>query len=93
LPVNYSVVCAADLKGWWHDATLFVYFDIYISQYIHSITFIQYIHPSPFAEVPLHLLIAGLLSGKNLPWVPSPELNSRLPYSKSTHYQLSYAAP
>ncbi len=32
---------------------------------IHTI---QYIHPPPLAEVPLHLLIAG---GKNLPGVPS----------------------
>jgi hypothetical protein len=33
------------------------------------------------------------LSGKNLPGVPSRELNPGLPYGKPTHYQLSYAAP
>jgi hypothetical protein len=59
---------------------------LYIT-YIYSITFVQYIKPSSFAEV--HLLIAGQLSGKNLPGVS----NSGLPYSKATHYQLSYAAP
>ncbi len=62
-------------------------------QCIHSITFIKYIHPSPFAEVPLHFLIAGQFSGQNLPWVPSRESMSGLPYSKPTYYQLSFAAP
>ncbi len=36
----------------------------YFITYIHSTTFIQYIYPSPFAEVSLHLLIACKLSGK-----------------------------
>jgi hypothetical protein len=40
--------------------------------YIHSF---NHIHPSPFAEVPLHIFIAGKLSGKNLPVVPSRESN------------------
>ncbi len=53
----------------------------------------SYIRPSPFAEVPLHLLIAGQLSGKNLPGLPSRESNSGMPCSKPTHYHLSYAAP
>jgi hypothetical protein len=61
--------------------------------YIHSITFIQYIYPSPFAEASLHLLITCKLSGKNLPVVPSQESNSGLPYSKPTCYQQSHAAP
>ncbi len=39
----------------------------YFITYIRSITFIQYMSPSPFAEVSLHLLIACKLSGKNLP--------------------------
>ncbi len=39
---------------------------IFYSTYIHSITFIQDIYTSPFAEVSLHLLIAGQLSGKTL---------------------------
>jgi hypothetical protein len=48
-------------------ATLFVYFDIFtVYMHIHSITFIQYTNPQPFAEVPLHRLIAGQLSGYNL---------------------------
>jgi hypothetical protein len=36
----------------------------------------------PFAEFPLHFLIASKLSAK-----------TSLAYSKPTHYQLSYAAP
>jgi hypothetical protein len=52
------------VKVWLHDATLFVYFLYFlVHTYIHSITFIHYIHPSPLAEVPL---IASQLSGKNL---------------------------
>jgi hypothetical protein len=45
-------------------------------QYFNSITFIQYIHPSPFAEVPLSFLIACQLSGKNLPLVPRRDSNA-----------------
>ena len=70
----------------------FVYFSYFIT-YIHSITFIQYIYPSPFAEASLHFFIACMLSGKDLPVVPSRDLNSGLPYSKPTRYQLSHAAP
>jgi hypothetical protein len=62
---------------------LFLFILIFYSTYNHSITFIQNIHPSPFAEDPLHLLIAGQLSGKNLPGVLSQDLNSGLPYSKN----------
>jgi hypothetical protein len=58
----------------------FVYFSYFIT-YIHSITFIQYIYASPFAEASLHFLIAGMLSGKDLPVVPSRESNSNLPYT------------
>ncbi len=32
--------------------------------FVHSITFIQYNYPSPFAEAYLHFLIACLLSGE-----------------------------
>jgi hypothetical protein len=39
-------------------------------------------HPSSFAEVPLHPLIVGQLSGKNLTRMPSRESNSGLPYSQ-----------
>ncbi len=38
---------------------LFIFIFFYnIHTYIHSITFIQYIYPSPFAGASLHLLIA-----------------------------------
>ncbi len=50
----------------------------------------MYIHSSPFAEVTLHLIIAGQLSGKNFPCVPSTESNTGLSDIKPTHYQLSY---
>jgi hypothetical protein len=36
--------------------------------YIHLITLIQYIYPSPFAEVYLHIFIAVQLSGKTSLW-------------------------
>jgi hypothetical protein len=57
----------------------FIFYNIHT--FIHSITFIQYIYPSPFAEASLHFPIACLLSGKHLPVEPSRELNSGLPYS------------
>ncbi len=61
------------LVAWCHSFCLFSYFH---STYIHSITSIQYIYSSPLAKVPLHLLIACQLSGKNLPGVPSCKSNS-----------------
>jgi hypothetical protein len=45
---------------------LFLFSLIFSRTYTHSITLIQDIHPSPFAEAPFHLLIASQLSGKNL---------------------------
>ncbi len=48
---------------WWHYASLLVYIPM-IAHTFHQI--IQYIHSSPFAEVPLHLLIASKLRLKNL---------------------------
>ncbi len=69
------------------------FFHIFFITYIHSITFMQYNYPSPFAGVSVHLLIACKLSGRNLPVVPSRESNSGLPYSKPTRYQRSHAAP
>ncbi len=67
--------------------------DMSVNQFskIHSITFIKYTHPWPFAEILFHLLIASLLSAKNLRRVPSGELNSGPHYSKTKHYKLSYA--
>ncbi len=38
------------LNVWWHDATFYN-----IHTYIHTITFIQYMYPSPFAEASLQL--------------------------------------
>ncbi len=49
---------------------LFLFIVNIFMKYIHSITFIQYIYQSPFAEVSLHLFIAFKLSGINLPVVP-----------------------
>jgi hypothetical protein len=73
---------------------LFVYFSYFIT-YIHS--FIQshsyntFIHRHSLR--PLSISSSLVCSvGKNLPVVPSRELNSDLPYSKPTRYQLSHAA-
>jgi hypothetical protein len=68
---------------------------LYLFQFhAFTITFIQYILSSPFAEASLHLysLLKLLLRGINLPGVRSRETNSGLPYSRPAHYQLSYAA-
>jgi hypothetical protein len=54
------------LKVGWHDAVLF--YLIYILEYSF-----HHIDTIPFAEVPLHLLIASKLSGKNLPEALSRE--------------------
>ncbi len=70
-----------------HSFCLFLYFITFI-QSKHPITFIQYIRRG--LSPSLHRL---LLSGKDLPVVPSRESNSGLPSSKPTRYQLSHAAP
>ncbi len=63
-------------------------------QSFHHIHTILYIQPSPVSEISLHLLIASKQSEKNLPVIPSRELNSGMPYSKTKHDQeLSYVAP
>ncbi len=43
----------------------------------------------------VHFLLKNMKCsvGKNLPGVPSRDLNSGLPYSRPAHYQLSCAAP
>jgi hypothetical protein len=61
--------------------------------YMHTFIQLQFIHPSPVAEASLHFFIACMLSGEDLPVVPSQESNSGLPYSKPTRSQLSHAAP
>jgi hypothetical protein len=58
--------------------------------YIHLF---HHIHTVNSTVIIPHLLIAGQLSGKNLPRVLSRESNSGKPYSNSTHFQLIYAAP
>ncbi len=78
--------------AWCHSFCLFFIF-YNIHTYNHTITFIQYIYPSPFTEASLHFFIACLLSGGTLPVVPSRESNSGLPSSKPTRYQLCHAAP
>jgi hypothetical protein len=83
---NGNIVHLNLKKVWWHDATLFVYFFLNIlrfNTYIHLITLIHHICPSPFAEVSpsLHRFEA---QWENLPVVPSRESISGLPYSKPT---------
>jgi hypothetical protein len=68
---------------------LFIFHILYIHTFIQS----QIIHTSPFAKASLHFFIACMLSGEDLPVVPSRESNSGLPYSKPTRCQLSHAAP
>ena len=70
-----------------YSAIFFLFWYLLYITFIHAITFIQYIHPTSFVEVPLHLLIAGKLRVKNLSGMPSWESNLGL------HYQLSYGAP
>jgi hypothetical protein len=54
---------------------LFLFIFIFLRYtYIHLITFIQYICPSPFAEVSLHLFIALKLSGKEPPCGAEPRI-------------------
>ncbi len=72
---------------------LFIFEILQCIHYIHSITFIQYIHPSPFAEVSLRFLISGSSVGKKSPWGTEPSMEPVLSYLKPTHYQLSYGAP
>ncbi len=76
--------------------------------FIHLITFIQYIYPSPFAEASLHFLIACLLSGETPPWAaearielgPALQQADALPTEPrrtlnwaTPHIQLSHAPP
>jgi hypothetical protein len=76
-------LCFKGLVAGGHSFCLFfVFYNIHT--FIHRITFILYIYPSPFAGASLHFFIACELSGKNLPVVPSRESNSGLPYSKPT---------
>ncbi len=57
-------------------ATLFIYFRLF---HTFIITFIQYSHSYPFAEASSFSSVLVSLRGKNLPGVPSRDLNSGLP--------------
>ena len=70
-----------------HTFCLFFIFYTYIHSFNHN-SFIR-LH----SLKPLHFFIACMLSGEDLPVVPSRESNSGLPYSKPTRCQLSHAAP
>jgi hypothetical protein len=79
------------LRFWWQDATLFVYFHIFIT-YIHSFNHNTFIRRHSLKPLTISSSLCQL-SGENLPVVPSRESNSGLPYSKPTCCQLSHAAP
>jgi hypothetical protein len=77
-------------KGGRMPLFLFIFHILYI-QYIHSFNHNSFIRLHSLK--PLHFFIACMLSGEDLPVVPSRESNSGLPYSKPTRCQLSHAAP
>jgi hypothetical protein len=75
---------------------LFLFILIFYSTYIHSISFIQYFHPSLFAKVSLHLLIAGQLSGAEprIELGPAIQQADTLPVPiELRRILISYAAP
>jgi hypothetical protein len=92
MPQSKSLLPGGQILRFGGRMPLFLFIFDFIT-YIHSFIQSQYIHPSPFAEASLHILIACVLSGENFPVVPSRESNSGLPYSKPTRCQLSHAAP
>jgi hypothetical protein len=62
---------AGNSKGLVAGCHSFCLFFIFL--YIHTFIQSQFIHPSPFAEASLHFFIACMLSGEDLPVVPSRE--------------------
>jgi hypothetical protein len=64
--------CKGLVAGCHSFCLFFIFYNIHT--FIHSITFIQYIYPSPFAEVSLHFLIACLLSGETPPCGAKPRI-------------------
>jgi hypothetical protein len=73
---------------------LFIFRIFYnIHTFIYSITFTQYIYPSPFAEAFVHFLIACLLSGETPPFGAEARIELEPALQKPTRYQLSHAAP
>jgi hypothetical protein len=86
-----SMILKVKVKGLVAGCHSFYLFFIFYN--IHTFIQSQYIHPTPFVEASLHILIACVLSGGNFPVGPSRESNSGLPYSKPTRCQLSHAAP
>jgi hypothetical protein len=51
-----------------------------------SITFIQYVHPSPFAEVPLWTLLVLLYNGSLLEEKPAKSQVFKLPDTTEHHH-------
>ncbi len=68
-----AVMISKGLVAGCHSFCLFFIF-YNIHTFIHSITFIQYIYPSPFVEASLHFLIACLLSGEKPPCGAEPRI-------------------
>ncbi len=78
-------------KVWWHYATLFEFYYYFFN--IHSQNTITLRSSFTIPRGPSSwILIASSLSKGSLHGMPSRDLNSSLPYSKPTHYQLSCAA-
>jgi hypothetical protein len=79
MEVLFFLMRFTNLKIWWHDATLFDYFDIIY--YIHSIHHIQTVHSS---------IVIRRSSSPSPPCFAEPriELGPALQI-----YQLSYATP
>jgi hypothetical protein len=57
--IRILILIRIEIKGFGDMMPLFLFIFILYITFIHSITFMWYIHPSSFAEVPLYLLIAG----------------------------------
>ncbi len=68
----------------------FIFYNIHTGT-LHSFNHIHTIHLSIAILSISSTLVCSV--GKHLPVVPRRELNSGLPYSKPTRYQLSHAAP
>jgi hypothetical protein len=66
---------------------------IFVHTVFFYITFIHTIIHHDIRRGPSPYLDSCQLSGRNLHWVPSRDLNLGPPYSKPAHYHLSYAAP
>jgi hypothetical protein len=63
------------IKGFGGMMQLFSFILKFYITYIHSITCIQSIHPSLFAEAPLHLFIAGQGQWEKPSWGAEPRID------------------